>query len=131
MTQRRRQLDSKRSSSINTEQTNGNTQALVAAVAAARRRNQHRNYPLSNRSRLDYIYKNFMKRKFPINIPSYVVLIIVGLLLALISYRIVQTIIDYRQQYEYTNIPSSLDKLVHTNYTTPVFNAQRFWGTYR
>ena len=132
MTQRRRQLDSKRSSSINAEQSNGNANAaLAAAAAAARRRNQHRHFPSANRSRFDYLYKNLLKWKLPITIPSYLVMIIFGILLAFSSYRILQSIKDYRSQYEYTNVPISLPKLVNVNDTSPEVNAQRFWGTYR
>jgi len=130
MTQRRRQLDSKRSTSINNEQTNGNPNA-VAAAAAARRRNQHRHYPTSNRSRFEYLYKNLLKKKFPITIPSYLITILIGILLSFSLYKILITIIDYRNQYEYTNIPIKLPKLVNVNDTTPELSPQRFWGTYR
>lgn len=132
MTQRRRQLDSKRSSSNNVEQSNGNANAaLAAAAAAARRRNQHRHFPSANRSKFDYLYKSLLKRKFPVTIPSYLVMIIVGILIAFSSYRIFQSIKDYRSQYEYTNVPIPLPKLVNVNDTSPEVNAQRFWGTYR
>ena len=134
ITQRRRQLDSKRSSSVTNENTNGNSQvqaAAAAAAAAARRRQQHRHYPSSNRSRFDYLYRSLMKKKFPINIPSYVIVIILGLLLAGISYRIFHLILDYRNQLEYTNIPSPLPRLVQINDTGAEKSPQRFWGTYR
>jgi hypothetical protein len=130
MTQRRRQLDSKRSSSINNEHTNGNPNA-IAAAAAARRRNQHRHYPTSTRSRFDYFYKSLMKKKFPITIPSYVTNILIGLLISFSIYKILITIIDYRNKYEYTNVPIKLPKLVNVNDTTPELSPQRFWGTYR
>jgi hypothetical protein len=130
MTQRRRQLDSKRSTSINNEQTNGNPNA-VAAAAAARRRNQSRHYPTTNRSRFEYLYKSLMKKKFPITIPSYLLTIFLGILLAFSIYRISLTIMDYRNQYEYTNIPVKLPKLVNVNDTSPELSPERFWGTYR
>jgi hypothetical protein len=131
ITQRRRQLDSKRSSSINNEQTNGNPTALAAAAAAARRRNHHRHFPTTGRSRFDYLVKILMKKKFPFTIPSYVITIIMGIILAFSSYKILMTIIEYRNQYEYTNIPIKLPKLVNVNDTTPELSPQRFWGTYR
>jgi hypothetical protein len=130
MTQRRRQLDSKRSTSINTEQTNGNP-AVVAAAAAARRRNQHRHYPAGGRSRFDQLYRSLMKKNFPIAVPSYVITIIIGALVAFTLYRVFLTVMDYRSQYEYTNIPINLPKLVNVNDTTPEINAKHFWGTYR
>jgi hypothetical protein len=130
MTQRRRQLDSKRSTSINNEQTNGN-QNVIAAAAAARRRNQHRHFPTTTRSRFDYLYKILMKKKFPIPIPSYLITIFMGLVIAFSLYRIGITIMDYRNAHEYTNIPLKLPKLVNVNDTTPELSAQRFWGTYR
>ncbi|CAF0924382.1 unnamed protein product [Rotaria sordida] len=130
ITQRRRQLDNKRSSSINNENTNGNLN-VVAAAAAARRRNQHRHFPLTNRSRFEYLFKNIMKKKFPITIPSYLITIIIGILIIFFSYRIIITIIHYRNQYEYTNIPVKLPKLININDTTPKLSPQRFWGTYR
>jgi len=130
MTQRRRQLDSKRSSSINNETTNGNANA-VAAAAAARRRNQHRHTPTANRGRFDYIYKYLMKKKFPITIPSYLITIILGLVVSFTLYRIFITVMDYRSQYEYTNIPIKLPKLVNVNDTTAELSPQNFWGTYR
>ncbi len=130
MTQRRRQLDSKRSSSINNEQTNGNSNVLAAA-AAARRRNQHRHYPTTNRSRFDYLFKNLMKKKFPITIPSYLITILIGLVVSFSLYKIFLTVIDYRNQYEYTNVPIKLPRLVNVNDTSPELSPERFWGTYR
>lgn len=130
MTQRRRQLDSKRSTSINNEHTNGNPNVVAAAAAAARRRNQHRHFPTNNRSRLEYFYRNLLK-KFPTSIPSYVTAILLGILIAFGSYTIFNTIMAYRNQYEYTNIPVKLPRLVQVNDTTPEINPQRFWGTYR
>lgn len=130
MTQRRRQLDNKRSTSINNEHTNGNP-TVVAAAAAARRRNQHRHYTSSNRSRLEYLVKNLMKKKFPIAIPSYLITIFIGLGMAFLLYRLALTVIDYRSQYEYTNVPIKLPKLVNVNDTTAKISPQRFWGTYR
>ena len=132
MTQRRRQLDSKRSSSINTENVNGAGNVVAAAAAAARRRSHHhRHNPSSSKSRFDYIYRNLMKKKFPIAIPSYVSIILLCLTVAFFSYRALQMIIDYRSHYEYTNTPIDLPKLVGVNDTSPQMNAQRFWGTYR
>ena len=128
MTQRRRQLDSKRSTSTNNEQLNGNGNAVAAA---ARRRNQNRHFPLTNRSRFDYIFKNLMKKKFPIAIPPYLVAILVTALVLFSSYRILRTFVDYQSQYEYTNIPIALPKLVDVNDTAPHVSPQRFWGTYR
>ena len=130
MTQRRRQLDSKRSSSINNEHTNGNPTA-VAAAAAARRRNQHRHFPTNNRSRFEQIYKSLLKKKFPTTIPSYVTAAILGILIAFISYKIFHIVLEYRNQYEYTNVPIKLPRLVQVNDTTPEVSPQRFWGTYR
>jgi mannosyl-oligosaccharide glucosidase len=130
MTQRRRQLDSKRSSSINNEQTNGNSNVLAAA-AAARRRNQHRHYPTTTRSRFDYLFKNLMKKKFPITIPSYLITILIGLVVSFSLYKIFLTVIDYRNQYEYTNVPLKLPRLVNVNDTSPELSPERFWGTYR
>ncbi|CAF3930979.1 unnamed protein product [Adineta steineri] len=130
MTQRRRQLDSKRSTSINNEPTTGNPN-IAAAAAAARRRNQHRHFPTTNRSRFDYLFKNLMKKKFPFAIPSYVVAIIIGILLSFTAYRVFLTIMEYRGHYEYTNVPLNLPKLVNVNDTTPEKNPEQFWGTYR
>ncbi|CAF5226521.1 unnamed protein product, partial [Rotaria magnacalcarata] len=112
------------------EQTNGNS-AIIAAAAAARRRNQHRHFPTSNRSRFEYILKNLMKKKFPITIPSYLITIITGLIMSFVLYRVVVTIINYRSQYEYTNIPIKLPKLIDVNDTAPKSSPERFWGTYR
>jgi len=131
MTQRRRQLDSKRSSSINNEHTNGNPTTLAAVAAAARRRNHHRHYPTTSRSRFEYLYKSLMKKKFPFTIPSYLITILMGILLSFSLYKILTTIIEYRNQYEYTNIPIKLPRLVNVNDTTPELSPQRFWGTYR
>lgn len=129
MTQRRRQLDSKRSTSTNNEQTNGNV--VAAAAAAARRRNQHRHFPTTNRSRFEYLYKILMKGKFPTAIPSYVTTGLLALLIAFSCYKIFNAVLDYRNQYEYTNVPSRLPRLVHANDTTPERSPRRFWGTYR
>ena len=130
MAQRRRQLDNKRSSSTTNEQTNGNVN-VIAAAAAARRRNQHRHYPSSNRSRLEYLYRSLMKKKNSFTIPSYIVTIIVGLLISFMISRILMIVIDYYNQYEYTNVPIKLPNLVNANDTTPQLSPQRFWGTYR
>ena len=130
ITQRRRQLDSKRSTSINNEQTNGNLN-VVAAAAAARRRNQNRHFPTTNRSRFEYLYKSLLKKKFPITIPSYLITILMGILLSFTLYRVALMVMDYRSQYEYTNIPIKLPKLVQVNDTTPEVSPDNFWGTYR
>lgn len=130
MTQRRRQLDSKRSSSTAAEQTNGNPN-VVAAAAAARRRNQHRHYPTGGRSRFDQLYRSLLKKKLPFTIPSYVTTAIFVALVAFTLYRVFLTVMDYRSQYEHTNVPINLPRLVNVNDTTPAFNAKHFWGTYR
>ena len=131
ITQRRRQLDSKRSSSITNEQSNGNANVLAAAAAAARRRNQHRHFPPNSRSRFDYIYKSLMKKKLPFTIPSYLLNILTGIFIAFCLYKISNMVIQYRNQYEYTNVPVKLPRLVNVNDTTPEFSPERFWGTYR
>ena len=130
ITQRRRQLDNKRSTATINENTNGNA-TVLAAAAAARRRNQHRHFPSSNRSRFEHLYKSLLKKKFPITIPSYLITILFGLSLSFLCYRLVFFVLEYRSQYEYTNIPIKLPKLVNINDTTPKFSPQRFWGTYR
>lgn len=133
MTQRRRQLDSKRSSNVPTDQSNGhsNVQAAVAAAAAARRRQNHRHLPSANRSKFDYLYRSLLKKKLPFQIPSQVVVVLLGLAFAAISYRLFHLLLDYRNQLEYTNVPSALPRLVQPNDTSAEKNPARFWGTYR
>ena len=130
ITQRRRQLDSKRSTSINNEQINGNPN-VAAAAAAARRRNQHRHFPTNNRSRFEYLFRSLLKKKFSTSIPPYVTTILLGILMAFTCYKIFNTVMEYRNQYEYTNVPIKLPRLVQVNDTAPEINPQRFWGTYR
>ena len=130
MTQRRRQLDSKRPSSINNEVSNGNPN-VAAAAAAARRRNQHRHFPTNGRSRFDYLYRSLMKKQFPFTVPPYVVTLIIAGLVAFTLYRGFLTVMEYRSQYEHTNIPIKLPKLVNVNDTTPEVDPKHFWGTYR
>ncbi|CAF1172830.1 unnamed protein product [Adineta ricciae] len=130
MTQRRRQLDSKRASSINNEVSNGNPN-VAAAAAAARRRNQHRHFPTNGRSRFDYLYRSLMKKQLPFTVPPYVVTLIIAGLVAFTLYRGFLTVMEYRSQYEHTNIPIKLPKLVNVNDTTPEVDPKHFWGTYR
>jgi len=134
MTQRRRQLEGKRSSNVTNENSNGhsNVQAAAAAAAAAARRRQHyRHHPATNRSKFDYLYRSLLKKKFPINIPPNVILIVFVVIFALISYRLIDFFIAYRSQIEYTNVPSPLPRLIHPNDTGAERSPTRFWGTYR
>ncbi|CAF4518187.1 unnamed protein product [Rotaria sp. Silwood1] len=105
--QRRRQTDNKRSSNINSEQTN------EKIIAATKKRKQSRHTSFSFQSLLPKI-------KFRLRTLIYLIICLVVL------FSLYKILLGFIYD-EYTNIPINLPKLVNVNET----NLERFWGTYR